>query len=282
MRFLRALRSLLAMSLCMLLLGVAAPITLYLIVVPWITLRPSQAKKVGAGWVSLLARALTFLMRAGGARFEFEGRIDCSRPSVVIMNHQSLLDIPPLIHILKERLPRFVVRSKYATGIPTVSPAIRFIDCIPVDPRGERAAAVLALRRAAREGLEHAVLVYPEGHRSRDGEILPFRPAGLTALLQEKPLSVWIIVNDGLWRLRTLGDTLFALGTVRCRMRANGPAMSPDDLTELPACIEERRQTLIRALARMRAEVAHSAAVSPPNSSWITMISFNLKNPNMY
>lgn len=256
MRFLRGVRSLLAMSLCLLLLGVAAPITLYLIVVPWITLRPSQAKRVGAGWVSWLARSLTFLMRAGGARFEFEGEIDCSQPSVVIMNHQSLLDIPPLIHILKERLPRFVVRSKYASGIPTVSRAIRFIDCIPVDPKRERAGAVLSLRRVAREGLEHAVLVYPEGHRSRDGEILPFRSAGLMALLQEKPLPVWIIVNDGLWRLRTLGDTLFALGTVRCRMRAIGPVMSPEDPDHLPAFIEERRQILIQELAKMRAEAA--------------------------
>lgn len=257
MRLLSALRSLLAMSLCLLLLGVAAPVTLYLFVLPWVALRPSQAKRVGADWVSWLARSLTFFMRAGGARFEFEGEIDCSQPSVVIMNHQSLLDIPPLINILKQRLPRFVVRAKYAKGIPTVSQAIRFIDCIPVDPRRERAGAVLALQRAAREGLQHAVLVYPEGHRSRDGEIQPFRPAGLMALLQEKPLPVWIIVNDGLWRLRTLTDTLFALQTVRCRMKALGPVMSPDNPDDLPTFIEERRQILIQELARMRAGAAN-------------------------
>lgn len=257
MRLLRAIRSLVAMSLCLLLLGVVAPVSLYLVIVPWITLRPSQARRIGADWVSWLARSLTFLMRSGGARFEFEGEIDCNQPSVVIMNHQSLLDIPPVIHILKQRLPRFVVRSKYARGIPTVSRAIRFIDCIPVDPKRERAGAVLAMRRAAREGLEHAVLVYPEGHRSRDGEILPFRPAGLMALLQERPLPVWIIVNDGLWRLRTLGDTFFALGTVRCRMKAIGPVMSPANPDDLPAFIEERRQVLIQELAKMRAEAAN-------------------------
>ncbi len=245
------------MSICLLLLGVVAPLSLYLVVVPWITIQPSRAKTIGAGWVSWLARSLTVLMRAGGARFEFEGEIDCNQPGVVIMNHQSLLDIPPLIHILRQRLPRFVVRAKYARGIPTVSRAIRFIDCIPVDPQRERATAVLALRKAARDGLGHAVLVYPEGHRSRDGEILPFRPAGLTALLQEKSLPVWIIVNDGLWRLRTLGDTLFALGTVRCRMRVIGPVMSPEDPDDLPAFIEERRQTLIRELAKMRTEAAN-------------------------
>jgi 1-acyl-sn-glycerol-3-phosphate acyltransferase len=254
MRLLGALRSFFAMSTCMLLLGVAAPLSLYLVILPWTWLRPADAKRIGADWVSFLARALVFLMRVGGARFEFSGEIDGDQGGVVIMNHQSVLDIPPIIYIIKKRLPRFVIRKKYTQGVPTVSQATRFIDCIPVDPKVERTAAVLALRRVSREGLSHPVLVYPEGHRSRDGEILPFRPAGLLALLAEKPVPVWIIVNDGLWRLRTLRDTLFALGTVRCRLKAIGPVMSPGNPDDIPAFIEEQRQVLIRELAKMRAE----------------------------
>ncbi len=257
MRLFRALRSLFAMSLALLLLGVAAPFSLYLVVLPWIALRPSDKERIGVSWVTGLAHSLVALMRLGGARFEFEGEIDSTQPGVVIMNHQSLLDIPPVIHIMKQRLPRFVVRAMYTRGVPTVSPAIRFIGCIPVDPKRERTAAVLALRKAAREGLRCAVLVYPEGHRSRDGEILPFRPAGLVALLSEKPQPVWMVVNDGLWRLRTLGDTFFALGTVRCKMRAFGPVMSPENPDDLPAFVEERRQTMINELAKMRAEAVN-------------------------
>jgi hypothetical protein len=54
--------------------------------------------------------------------------------------------------------------------------------------------------------------------------------------------------------LRTLEDTLFALGTVRCRMRAIGPVMSPENPDDLPTFIEERREIMIRELAKMRAE----------------------------
>jgi 1-acyl-sn-glycerol-3-phosphate acyltransferase len=257
MAFLRALRSLAGMTLCLLMLGVGAPISFYFVLLPRTLLQPGRRRELGVRWVSTTARALVASCRLGGARFEFEGEIDSEQPCVVIMNHQSVLDIPPLIHILKKRLPRFVVRSKYVHGIPTVSRSIRYLDCIPVDPRRERAAAVLALRREARAGLSNAVLVYPEGHRSRDGEILPFRPAGLVALLQEKPLPVWSIVCDGLWRLRTLGDTFFALGTVQCRMRVIDRVMSPENPDDLHAFIEERRQTLIRELARMRAEATN-------------------------
>lgn len=257
MGLVRGLRSLAGMSICMLVLGVIAPMSLYLVVLPWGFLQPERKNELGVRWVSVIARTLVSACRLGGATFDFEGEIDSEQPSVVIMNHQSLLDIPPLIHILKKRLPRFVVRSKYARGIPTVSRAIGFIDCIPVDPKSERAAAVIALRSASRAGLRGAVLLYPEGHRSRDGEVLPFRPAGLVALLQERPLPVWTIVGDGLWRLRTLGDTFFALGNLRCRMRVIGPVMSPEDPEALLEFIEERRQILIRELAKMRAEAAN-------------------------
>ncbi len=60
MRLIGALRSLLGISGCLLLLGVAAPLSLYLIILPWIALRPAHAKRIGADWVSFLAHALVF------------------------------------------------------------------------------------------------------------------------------------------------------------------------------------------------------------------------------
>jgi 1-acyl-sn-glycerol-3-phosphate acyltransferase len=250
-----ALRSLIGMSAAIFLLGVIGPISYYLFILPRLLLQPAREYAIGAIWVRFLSRSLVRLMQVGGARFKIEGDIDTNKASVIIMNHQSVLDIPPLIHILKEGLPRFVIREKYTRGVPTVSRSTRFIGCIPVDPKKDRAAAVLALRKVAREGLnDRAVLVYPEGHRSRHGEVLPFRPAGLVALLSEKPQPVWVVVNDGLFRLTTIWDTFFALGTVRCRMKAIGPVMSPENADDLPAFIEGRRQVLIDELARMRAE----------------------------
>ena len=254
MRIFGMARSLFTMASCIAFLGVLAPLSLYLFVIPWIAVRGEKGKDMGPRWVAAIARSLVFFLRAGGARFRFEGTVDCEAPSVVIMNHQSLLDIPPLIHVLGGRLPRFVVRAKYVSGIPTVSPAIRYLDCIPVDPKKDRAGAVLALQRAAREGINHAVLVYPEGHRSKDGELLPFRTAGLTALLQEKPLKVWTLVCDGLFRLRTLSDTLFRLGEVRCTLRVVDGVMSPEDPAMLPQFIADREKNLARALKELRAE----------------------------
>lgn len=256
MALIRALRSLIAILSCLFVLGVIAPLALYLIVLPLTVFRPQRRQEAGVRWVNLTARCLVWLCKAGGATFEIEGEIDCAQPGVVIMNHQSVLEIAPLILVLRPRLPRFVARARYAKWIPTVSPAIRFLDCIVVDPRRDRAGAVLAMQRAAQQELRHSVMLFPEGHRTMDGEIAPFRPAGLTALLEVRQIPVRTVVSDGFWHFRRVTDTFFGLGSVKGRLRVVEEKMSPENPGDLPAFIEDRRQNMIRELARMRAEAA--------------------------
>lgn len=256
MKLVRALRSFLAVVACLLLLGIVAPLILYLVVVPLVALGPGRKVELGTRWVTWIAKTLTTILRLGGASFRIEGSIDCAQAGVVIMNHQSVLEIPALIHILRPRLPRFVARSRYARSIPTVSRAISYLDCIVIDPRRDRAGAVIAIKRAAEQGLRHTVMLFPEGHRTRDGEIAPFRPAGMIALLEGRELPVWTIVCDGLWRLRTVLDTFFGLGSVKGRLKVVDCAISPAKREDLEAFIEERRQIMIRELAKMRAEAA--------------------------
>ena len=254
MKLLRGLRSFAGIMGCLLFLGFVAPLSLYLVVVPWIALRPERRQDLSAAWVSWVARSLVAFCRMGGASFEIEGNIDCAQPGVVIMNHQSVLEVSPLVYILHPRLPRFVARARYAHGVPTVSRAIHYLDGIVIDPRRDRAGAVVAIKRAAEQGLHHAVMLFPEGHRTADGEIAPFRPAGMIALLEGRQIPVWTIVGDGFWRFRKVMNTFFGLGSVRGRLRVVERAMSPADPSDLPAFIEERRQNMIRELAKMRAE----------------------------
>ncbi|MEO8500906.1 MAG: lysophospholipid acyltransferase family protein [Vicinamibacteria bacterium] len=256
MGLLRALRSFVGVVLCLGVLGVMGPLLLYLYYAPRIAIQRNRANELGTEWVSWIARALVANLRLGGATFDIEGEIDCNQPGVVIMNHQSVLEIPPLVHILRPRLPRFVARSRYARAIPTVSRAIAYLDGIVIDPRRDRAGSVLAIQRAAEKGLQHTVMLFPEGHRTSDGEIAPFRPAGMIALLRVRPMPVWTIVGDGFWHHRKVMDTFFGLGQVRSRMKVVEKVMSPENPDDLPAFVEERRQTMIRELAKMRSEAA--------------------------
>lgn len=256
MALLRALRSLAGVLGCLAFLGLVAPLSLYLVVVPWIAIQPSRLIEIGSAWVTWVAKCLVALCRLGGARIQIEGHINYDEPAVVIMNHQSVIEVAPLIYIFRKRLPRFVARARYARWIPTVSRAIRYLDCIVVDPKRDRAGAVAAMKRAAAQGLKHAVMLFPEGHRTLDGEIRDFRPAGTIALLQSGPMPVYVVVGDGFWKLRRVVDSLFGLGSVRGRIRVVECVMSPQNPDDLPAFVEERRQVMIRELARMRSEAA--------------------------
>jgi len=257
MKLLSAIRSLIGVVACLLFLGVVAPLVLYFVVVPLIALGPGRRAELGTRWVSWVAKSLTSLLRLGGATIDIEGTIDCAQAGVVIMNHQSVLEVPALIHILRPRLPRFVARSRYARRIPTVSRAISYLDCIVIDPRRDREGALTAIKSAAEEGLHHAVMLFPEGHRTRDGEVAAFRPAGMIALLEGRELPVSTIVCDGFWRFRTVMNSFFGLGSVKGRLKVVDCATSPAKREDLEPFIEERRQIMIRELAKMRAEAAH-------------------------
>ena len=77
----------------------------------------------------------------------------------------------------------------------------------------------------------------------------------MIALLEGRPMPVWTIVGDGFWRFRKVKDTFFGLGSVKGRVAVVEQVLSPENPDDLPAFVEERRQTMIRALAKMRAEV---------------------------
>jgi len=77
-----------------------------------------------------------------------------------------------------------------------------------VDPRNDPQGAIEAIRRGVRE-LTHGLLIFPEGHRSRTGEVGRFRTAGLEAMLRERRLPVYVVVNDGMWRARRFTDAIF-------------------------------------------------------------------------
>ncbi len=97
-----------------------------------------------------------------------EGR----RAHVVVANHQSFLDI-----FVLSNLPREMkwLAKKELFKVPWVGWAFAMVGDIPVD-RGDTASALDAMAKA-RDYLDHGmnVMIFPEGTRSRDGKLLPFK-----------------------------------------------------------------------------------------------------------
>jgi 1-acyl-sn-glycerol-3-phosphate acyltransferase len=115
------------------------------------------------------------LLRGAGVRLQVEGleRIDWSRPHVFVANHQSQIDICALFRALPVPL-RFVLKQELA-GVPFVGAYARAMGMVFI----ERASARRSARRLhAAAGIVRrgaSLCAFPEGTRSRDGRVGPFK-----------------------------------------------------------------------------------------------------------
>jgi 1-acyl-sn-glycerol-3-phosphate acyltransferase len=248
-RILRQLRSALSLLLT-LFVFVPGGVYLYLFLIPATALYPSRAKAWRAAFIKGMAHALLAGLRVGGARFHRIGHIPTDGPCVVVGNHQSLADPAVLISMSKPWVPAFVARKRYGK-VPVVGKSMRWARCPLIDPTRDAKGAVALIAEAASR-LEHGLLIFPEGHRTLDGEVRPFRIGGLVAILTTRRMPVYLAVTDGLWVNRRLVDFVFNVHTMRGVTEILGPFDPPEDPAALPAFIDGLRDTMVGHLAHMR------------------------------
>ncbi len=247
----RGARSLLSVLLVGLYFLLMSPV-LRLVVVPGAWLFPRHRQLLVSWFMKAMSAGILGLLRLGGAHAHRTGTIPTAAPVLVVANHQALLDICQITLMAHPRVPAFVTRRRYARFVPLVSQCIRLLDSPIVDPKRDPAGAVEAIRRGARE-LRHGILIFPEGHRSVDGAIRPFRPAGLETILRERRTPVYLVLNEGVWRVRRLADLLFRAHLIDARSEVMGPFEPPADDSALPGFIQGLRQILVDRLAEIRA-----------------------------
>ena len=250
LNLLRGARSLLSI----LLIGfyfVLGSLALRLVVLPGTWLFPRHRFLLVTRYMKPMAAGIVRLLAFGGARFRRYGTLPTAEPVLILGNHQSLLEILQVTLMADPRVPAFVTRRRYARFIPLVSACIRLLGCPIVDPKRDAAGSVEAVQRGARE-LPHGLLIFPEGHRSRDGEILPFRSSGFVAILRERPQPVYLLLNEGTFRVRRFVDLLFRVHLIDAVSEVMGPFQSPSDPDALPTFLTELRKRLVDRLAERR------------------------------
>lgn len=222
-----------------------------LILWPAVHLFPRPRRHWVSAFMRVMSRGIFRLLQLGGARFERSGRLPTAEPCLVLMNHQSLLDIITVVLMADPLVPAFVTRKRYAYGVPVISQCLRLLGCPIIDPRNDPRGASEAIARGAAEQ-RHGLLIFPEGHRSRDGRVRPFKTAGTEAALRERPMPVYLVVTDGYWRAARLADFVSHAGTIRGRTEIIGPFLPPPDPADLATFVSGLRELLVAHLEDLR------------------------------
>jgi 1-acyl-sn-glycerol-3-phosphate acyltransferase len=151
--------------------------------------------------------------RIAGARVKLVGldMIDLSGTYMFMSNHASNLDPPILCPLIPRRTS--VLAKKVIWRIPILAQALDLAEIVPVQ-RENRESAIQSVRRAG-EVMRHGInmTLFPEGTRSRDGRLLPFKK-GPFHLAADSGFPIVPITILGTYEMMPKGNVIVRSGTV--------------------------------------------------------------------
>jgi 1-acyl-sn-glycerol-3-phosphate acyltransferase len=181
-----------------------------------------------------------------GIRTERSGleHLQRDRAAVYAVNHASNMEPPVIFNVLHELFPRLRILYKAELRkLPILVRAFDLAGFVPLE-RGNRDQSLPAIERAAdalRDG--NSFLIFPEGTRSRTGELLPFKKGGFIMALKAQAPIVPVAISGARNAMRKGSPIIYP---VKVQVRLGAPI-------ETTGLGLEQRDELV---ARVRGEVA--------------------------
>jgi 1-acyl-sn-glycerol-3-phosphate acyltransferase len=159
-----------------------------------------------------LVRCLLIL----GNTVKFTGRekIPAGVPLIIVANHQSMYDIPPIIWHMRKFHAKFISKKELGKGIPSVSFNLRHGGHVLIDRKDPKQAlpAIMGIAKYIQQHNRSAV-IFPEGTRSKTGEPKKFSENGLKILCKFAPSAYIVPVSiNNSWKVVRFGSFPLGIG----------------------------------------------------------------------
>lgn len=178
-------------------------------------------------WYRAVQCVVTVLLSAFyGLRATGRNNLPASAPALLVSNHLSHLDVF-VIGILLPRPLNYVARS--TLFLPGIGAVIRSVGGFPIQREGLGASGMKETLRRLRAG--GIVALFPEGTRSRDGELGEIK-AGIALLASRAKVAIVPAAVAGTFQAWPRASLLPSPHPLRVHF---GPAIYPQDVASLDA-----------------------------------------------
>lgn len=218
-----------------------------LIAGPWVVLYALIAKDIRPLYKVATGLSI-FGVRLVGVKIVLQGleNLRSGQCYIFMSNHVSNLDPPILIPSIPGRCSVLVKKELFRT--PILGTGMRLADLVPVD-RADREAAIESVNAAKRvmaKGLH--MVIYPEGTRSVDGRLLPFKK-GPFHLAMDSGVPVIPVTLLGTYESWPKNRFALQRGTATVIFH---PPIDPKDFSDRDALMQAVRQAIASALPESR------------------------------
>jgi 1-acyl-sn-glycerol-3-phosphate acyltransferase len=129
-----------------------------------------------------------------------------------VANHQSNFDIPILVgHVPRDK--GFIAKLELLK-VPTFSRWMKYIGCIFIDRKDPRQSLTAINEASERLKAGHSLVIFPEGTRSADGTVAPFKAGGLRLAMKAKVPIVPVTIS-GSKNIMPKGTSLIRSASVK-------------------------------------------------------------------
>ena len=161
---------------------------------------------------------------------------------VILCNHQSLADILVILYSFPDHFLKFVAKKALKFGIPTISLGARIGKHSFINRKGDFKTTINELKKLSRNIKEgEGTVIFPEGTRSKTGEIGQFHTAAVRVMTEHTRLPIVSVALGGGTKIVKFFDLFKHLRGTQYRVKVMNVYPHPSSRKELKNILEKVR-----------------------------------------